>query len=270
MESSRYIPPSATIDLSITTTGNNGSWGVHGRILPFIEQGALYDQFHLDEPWDSEHNKKLIASMPAGYKAPGSKAGEGKTNYVTFRHAKSAFPGSDGIGFRDIKDGTSNTFMAVEVDDKHAVTWTKPDDLKFNEKKPKSGLVGLRQGVFAALMCDGSVHFITEVIDNASLTNLVFRADGNTINFNFQGNARRPVRGIDVLAEPVPDDPVEVREAVPVERVRRRPVPPRAVPQRAAPPQLKKRAAPPRKTEAVRNEATTVRKLKPSDPRQSP
>ena len=26
---------------------------------------ALYKQFHLDEPWDSEHNKKLIEKMPA-------------------------------------------------------------------------------------------------------------------------------------------------------------------------------------------------------------
>src|SRR5205814_6093315 len=34
------------------------SWRVH--ILPFIEQVNLYKQFRLDEPWDSEHNKKLI------------------------------------------------------------------------------------------------------------------------------------------------------------------------------------------------------------------
>src|SRR5262245_11036025 len=33
------------------------SWRV--AILPFIEQNALYKQFKLDEPWDSEHNKKL-------------------------------------------------------------------------------------------------------------------------------------------------------------------------------------------------------------------
>jgi hypothetical protein len=54
------------------------------------------------------------------------------------------------------------------------------------------------------------------------------------------------------------------------ERVSRRAVPPRAVPQRAAPPQLKKRAAPRKEAEAARSEATTVRKLKPRAPRQSP
>ncbi|MDF1743686.1 MAG: DUF1559 domain-containing protein, partial [Gimesia sp.] len=39
----RYLPPGASVDLSVTSTGNNGSWGVHGRILPLLEQGNLYN-----------------------------------------------------------------------------------------------------------------------------------------------------------------------------------------------------------------------------------
>jgi len=38
------------------------SWRV--MILPYIEQNNLYQQFHLDEPWDSEHNQKLMQQMP--------------------------------------------------------------------------------------------------------------------------------------------------------------------------------------------------------------
>src|SRR5205823_3426612 len=34
------------------------SWRV--AILPYIEQDALYNQFHLDEPWDSPNNSRLI------------------------------------------------------------------------------------------------------------------------------------------------------------------------------------------------------------------
>lgn len=41
------------------STGKDGkpllSWRVH--ILPFLEQDALYKEFHLDEPWDSPQNK---------------------------------------------------------------------------------------------------------------------------------------------------------------------------------------------------------------------
>jgi RNA polymerase sigma factor (sigma-70 family) len=42
------------------------SWRV--ALLPFIEYDALYRQFKLDEPWDSEHNLKLLAHMPAPYR----------------------------------------------------------------------------------------------------------------------------------------------------------------------------------------------------------
>ena len=37
------------------------SWRV--AILPFVEQEELYAQFKLDEPWDSDNNKKLIAKI---------------------------------------------------------------------------------------------------------------------------------------------------------------------------------------------------------------
>ena len=40
-------------------------------ILPFIEEGQLYNQFKLDEPWDSPNNKKLLAKMPKVYASPG-------------------------------------------------------------------------------------------------------------------------------------------------------------------------------------------------------
>ena len=61
-------------------------------ILPFIGEEELASQFKLDEPWDSENNKKLIERMPEGFKAPGSKASaEFKTVYLSVRGDKSPF-----------------------------------------------------------------------------------------------------------------------------------------------------------------------------------
>jgi hypothetical protein len=37
------------------------SWRV--ALLPFLEEQALYEQFRLDEPWDSEHNLPLIKTF---------------------------------------------------------------------------------------------------------------------------------------------------------------------------------------------------------------
>ncbi len=46
------LPPGAVVDLSVTATGNNGSWGVHGRILPYLEQVSLGSQVNLELAWD--------------------------------------------------------------------------------------------------------------------------------------------------------------------------------------------------------------------------
>ena len=51
------------------------SWRV--ALLPFLGEKGLYEQFHLDEPWDSPHNKLLLDQMPNVY-APVLRKGEPK------------------------------------------------------------------------------------------------------------------------------------------------------------------------------------------------
>jgi hypothetical protein len=155
------------------------SWRV--LILPFIEQENLYREFHLDEPWDSEHNKKLIDRMPKTYRSPASSAAPGMTNYLTVRGKDTAFPGEQGVKIAEITDGLSNTIMLVEASDRKAVIWTKPDDLEFNEKNPIDGLLGLWSGGFQAALCDGSVRMIKRTIDPDVLKNLFIRNDGNPL-----------------------------------------------------------------------------------------
>ena len=66
------------------------------HILPFLGETALFKQFHLDKPWDSAHNKKLISQMPAVYLCPTLKGKDsGLTSYLapvgeatTFRAAR--------------------------------------------------------------------------------------------------------------------------------------------------------------------------------------
>ncbi len=162
------------------------SWRVH--ILPFIEQQALYDQFHLGEPWSSRHNRKLIAQMPAVYRSPRSQADPGKTNYLGNATEGGIFVAPSksgktprGTRFRDIRDGTSNTIMVLEVSDTAAVIWTRPDDFEMAPDNPLRGLAGVWPDVFMAGFCDGSVRPIKFLIDRDALKALLTRAGGELI-----------------------------------------------------------------------------------------
>jgi hypothetical protein len=155
------------------------SWRV--LILPYLEEDNLYNQFKLDEPWDSEHNKKLIDKMPAVYKSPTStKSAEGKTNYLTVRGEKTIFSDGKGKRIADISDGSSHTIMTVEVDDEKAVLWTKPDDFEYDENNPVKGLGGLHPGLFLAGFADGSVRVIANSID-ATVLKALFTRNGREV-----------------------------------------------------------------------------------------
>ena len=145
------------------------SWRV--AILPYIGDPGLYEQFRLDQPWDSDHNKKLLAKMPQVFLSPGSRhaQAQGKTSYMTGRGETTVFTGAKGTKLAEIVDGTSKTIMAVEANDQAAVPWTKPDDFALDPRNPTSGLVGLRNGGFIAAFCDGSVRFISKSVAPATL-----------------------------------------------------------------------------------------------------
>ena len=173
----KSFPPAASSDA-------NGkpllSWRVH--LLPYLEAGQLYERFHLDEPWDSEHNRKLIGQMPALYRCPASRLREkGRASYVVVVGEGTVFPGREGIPIKEIKDGSSHTILAVEVDDEHAVIWTKPDDLPFDPDNPAKGLGGHFQGGFNAAFCDGHIQFLLKDMDPKVLRALFTRAGGEVI-----------------------------------------------------------------------------------------
>jgi hypothetical protein len=161
------------------------SWRV--AILPFVEQKQLYDQFHLDEPWDSDHNKQLIDKMPLVYRSPNSVAKPGMTVYLGVGGPRGALgaptgPGpSKGIPFSALIDGTSNTIAVVEAADASAVEWTKPVEWVPDAKEPLKGLVGMRPNGFLAGFADGHVQLILKSIDAETLLNAFSRDDGKPI-----------------------------------------------------------------------------------------
>jgi prepilin-type processing-associated H-X9-DG protein len=156
------------------------SWRVH--LLPYLgeEEERLYREFHLKEPWDSEHNAKLIARMPAVYHCPNMKWNqEGKTTYLAPVGKGLILTGNaHGVLLKEITDGTSNTIMVVDASPVRAVIWTKPDDLVVDLKNPGAGLGGQHGNGFNVLLADGSVHFISSAVDKQTLKALFTIAGG--------------------------------------------------------------------------------------------
>ncbi len=52
----RHFPPSLLHTPGTTFQSNNGSWGILGRTLPFIEEAAAAVQIDLEKPWDQPPN----------------------------------------------------------------------------------------------------------------------------------------------------------------------------------------------------------------------
>ena len=163
------------------------SWRV--MLLPYIEDGDLYEQFRLDEPWDSEHNLKLVERMPAVYGDPAApdQAARGLTTVQVLTGKDTPFPVPDrNPHLATISDGLSRTLAIVEAMPDKAVPWTKPDDLEFDPEDPLAGVGNPRRqaGLFVAAMLDGSVRVLTPDIDPEVFKSLVTPTGGEPVGLD--------------------------------------------------------------------------------------
>jgi hypothetical protein len=162
------------------------SWRV--AILPFLDGGMdLYKQFHLDEPWDSPHNRKLIKRMPGVYSDPDPDVAnlnrDGKTTYVIPVAPETMFDKTKEYTYRDVTDGTSRTLMLVEVAPSHAVVWTKPEDWNVNLQDPMRELKRDDRKVFTAAFADVHIELIPLDVEWQKVRGLLTRSGGELFDW---------------------------------------------------------------------------------------
>lgn len=153
------------------------SWRV--AILPYLGKSDLYGQFHLNEPWNSEHNRGLIDQIPDEYHGDGTAAGQ--TRFLAPVGENLAFTSAGGgPRLKDITDGWE-TILVVRADADHAVVWTKPEDLAVDLENPKRGITDGNTRVMA-LFVGGYVPIFDCSVRSSLLRALFTRNGGEEID----------------------------------------------------------------------------------------
>jgi len=151
------------------------SWRV--LLLPYLGQGDLHHEFHLDEPWDSEHNIQLLPRMPRVSAPFSGKATPAPytTYYQVIVGPGTAFEEVRGLRFPDdFPDGTSGTLLIVEANE--AVPWTKPQDLVYEPGGPLPQMGGVWPDRIQATMVDGWLRsFMKKTVTEQTLKAAITR-----------------------------------------------------------------------------------------------
>ena len=107
------------------------SWRV--ALLPTLGRSEFYQQFKLNEPWNSESNLKLMEMMPVIFRSVTPDVAFPKTVIRFFDSPGTPFANKE-LKVEDLQH-PQTTLMFVVVSPKHAVEWTKPESLTFDADK---------------------------------------------------------------------------------------------------------------------------------------
>jgi hypothetical protein len=134
--------PEEPVEVAEGSDLDKWSWRV--RILPLLGEQELYDKFHFDEPWDSDHNL-VVATNPPSHTFTCSRSEEPRTkeingheipltNYVMVTGPDTVGP-TDGTvrTLDDITDKKGRTLMIVEVCGENRPAWTEPVDITLED-----------------------------------------------------------------------------------------------------------------------------------------
>jgi hypothetical protein len=136
------LPPAASRDKD----GNPLlSWRVlvlpHFHDRPDLKQ--LHDRFHLDEPWDSQHNRQLVAAIPDVYRCLADPGIDGTdstlTHYAAITGPGTVFDHQSAKAWNTKNPKLLWTVLVGEVTSEQNITWTEPKDVSISEYSEHSG-----------------------------------------------------------------------------------------------------------------------------------
>jgi hypothetical protein len=159
------------------------SWRI--LILPYLDQQNLFERYSMDEPWNGPNNRLLADEIDAIYRCPSHYSGDSKkncTNYCLVTGKGTLFEADQAPAFDDIKDGSSNTIILVEVNHSE-IQWMEPRDLSLEqairgfEQAAKDEQSGNHPGIQNVAFADSSVNSLATSTIREELEKLFLVAD---------------------------------------------------------------------------------------------
>lgn len=171
------------------------SWRI--SLLPYLEHAAVAEQYDRNQAWDSSQNVALQKKRMQPYECPSRPSqydsqGRFLTSYVVPTSPGAIFDSATGTPISEIKDGTSNTLLALEACGTEII-WTDPRDVdssngevSVNGRGPVKGrsnsmISSWHSGGAQVGLADGSVRFINTNMDPNVVKNLMTRDGGEDI-----------------------------------------------------------------------------------------
>jgi len=173
-EKYQAFPPAYTVDADGKPLH---SWRT--LILPYMDQEVLYSKIDLTKPWDDSANAEAFKTTIWAYRCPSAMGPETHTTYLAVVTSNSCLRPGESARISDIKDGTSNTLLVIEVASEHAVPWMAPTDAEessFLVISSTSKVV--HTGGAHALLADGTVRFLNDTM-SAEIRRALISIDGN-------------------------------------------------------------------------------------------
>jgi prepilin-type N-terminal cleavage/methylation domain-containing protein len=138
LDAATVFPPSMCVRAGEVFAANNGSWSIHGRLLPYLDQASAYSRVRLDVAWDAQMATEVPTMQVHSYFCPSDvnellrvdAAGRPFTHPQTYGFNFGSWrvfdpvsgQGGDGSFFVNSRlstshfvDGTTNTLCAAEV-----------------------------------------------------------------------------------------------------------------------------------------------------------
>jgi type II secretory pathway pseudopilin PulG len=118
------FPPPYTVDPSGRKLH---SWRT--LILPYLDQGPLYEKIDLTRPWNDPVNEPLRQAKVPTYQCPSAAAEPTHSTYLAVVASDGVFRWGETTSREQVTDGTADTLLVVDVNRARAIPWMEPTDL---------------------------------------------------------------------------------------------------------------------------------------------